>query len=80
MANAQGHNAKTCALLGKEQLWTARPKELLEAIDHHIQAGFVAAVTVARQIRDGTKDEPPSQSYISESAEFIRRVADSLRT
>jgi hypothetical protein len=54
-------------------------KDLLKAIDLHVRAGFVALVTLAHMMQAGRHQEP-FPSDIAENAEFIDRIADSLRT
>lgn len=54
-------------------------KELLRTIDLHVQAGFVAIVTLARIMAEGKPHEPYPLD-IAENVEFINRIADSLRS
>lgn len=51
--------------------------EELQDISHFIQAGFLALVTVAQQIRDGERGSP-SQGDVEESADLLRRASASL--
>lgn len=53
--------------------------DALETLDHHLQAGFLAVVVIARQIRDGEKGEP-SGPEIRRSVDFLRAVSQILES
>ncbi len=48
-------------------------------IDHHVQVGFLAIVTLLWQIRDGDNTLFPSPDYVEKSAEFLRKISEFVR-
>jgi hypothetical protein len=57
----------------------AESQELTELknISHFIQAGFMAAVAVAQQVRDGKKASP-TPDELESAADLLRRCSENL--
>jgi hypothetical protein len=52
-------------------------QQALNNIGHFIQAGFLALVAVAEQIRDG-KQGSPTPAELEDAADLLRRASASL--
>jgi hypothetical protein len=48
-----------------------------EQLSHYVQAGFLAVIVVACQIRDGRKKDPTHREF-EEAAELLRNASATL--
>lgn len=52
--------------------------EVLQDIRHYIQAGFLALVYTARQIRDKQTEDPRALSEFEDAADILRAASATL--